>query len=98
VADTDTITSVSVATIRSPLPIPVNFGPWRMEHREFALCRIDTESGLSGLAFCYTRDGPIAELVQSDESLPAGGACPNEEGQSGGGPGDDSSSAPAADV
>ncbi len=63
-ADTDTITSVSVATIRSPLPIPVNFGPWRMEHREFALCRIDTESGLSGLAFCYTRDGPIAELVR----------------------------------
>lgn len=60
----DTISSVSVATIKSPLPTTVRFGPWVMEHREFALCRLRTDAGLEGFAFVYTRDGPIASIVR----------------------------------
>jgi L-alanine-DL-glutamate epimerase-like enolase superfamily enzyme len=35
-----------------------------MRHREFALVRIDSEAGLSGFAYCLTRDGPLAEIVR----------------------------------
>lgn len=58
------ISSVEVATIRSPLPVTINFGPWVMEHREFALCRIEADDGQVGTAFVYTRDGPLAEFVR----------------------------------
>ncbi|HEU4704052.1 MAG TPA: enolase C-terminal domain-like protein [Conexibacter sp.] len=58
------ITSVEVATIRSPLPVTINFGPWVMRHREFALCRIEADDGRVGTAFVYTRDGPLAEFVR----------------------------------
>jgi L-alanine-DL-glutamate epimerase-like enolase superfamily enzyme len=58
------ITAVEVATIRSPLPVTINFGPWVMEHREFALCRIEADDGEVGTAFVYTRDGPLAEFVR----------------------------------
>jgi L-alanine-DL-glutamate epimerase-like enolase superfamily enzyme len=58
------ITAVEVATIRSPLPETIRFGPWVMEHREFALCRIEADDGGVGLAFVYTRDGPLAACVR----------------------------------
>ena len=58
------ITAVEVATIRSPLPVPIRFGSWTMEHREFALCRVEADDGHAGTAFAYTRDGPLAELVR----------------------------------
>jgi L-alanine-DL-glutamate epimerase-like enolase superfamily enzyme len=60
----DTITAVDVATIKSPLPMTIRFGPWVMGHREFALCRLRTEAGLEGFGFVYTRDGPIAAIVR----------------------------------
>ena len=60
----DTIASVSVVTVRAPLPVTISFGPWVMKHREFALCRLRTEAGLEGFAFVYTRDGPIAAIVR----------------------------------
>ena len=60
----DTIASVSVVTVRAPLPVTISFGPWVMKHREFALCRLRTEAGLEGFAFVYTRDGPIGALVR----------------------------------
>src|SRR3954453_2458090 len=60
----DTIATISVVTVRAPLPVTISFGPWVMKHREFALCRLRTEAGLEGFAFVYTRDGPIAALVR----------------------------------
>jgi L-alanine-DL-glutamate epimerase-like enolase superfamily enzyme len=60
----DTIADVAVATIKAPLPTTIRFGPWVMEHREFALCRLRTEEGREGFAFVYTRDGPIAAIVR----------------------------------
>jgi L-alanine-DL-glutamate epimerase-like enolase superfamily enzyme len=58
------ITAVQVATVRSPLPVRINFGPWVMEHREFAACRIEADDGFVGTAFVYTRDGPLAAFVR----------------------------------
>jgi L-alanine-DL-glutamate epimerase-like enolase superfamily enzyme len=60
----DLIESVSVVTVRSPLPMTIRFGQWVMTHREFALCRVRTEAGLEGFSYVYTRDGPIAALVR----------------------------------
>ncbi len=58
------IASVEVMTVKAPLPVSINFGPWVMKHREFALCRIGTDSDLVGTAFVYTRDGPIDAFVR----------------------------------
>src|SRR5260221_9521779 len=60
----DRIESVAVVTVRAPLPLTIRFGPWVMEHREFALCRLRTEEGHEGFAFVYTRDAPIAAVVR----------------------------------
>jgi L-alanine-DL-glutamate epimerase-like enolase superfamily enzyme len=60
------ITAVGVVTIRSPLPVTISFGPWVMEHREFALCRIEADDGHVGTAFVYTRDGPLAAFVRQN--------------------------------
>lgn len=61
--DVDRIVSVRVATVLHELEVPIVFGSWVMRHREFALVRIDAESGLRGFAYCLTRDGPLAALV-----------------------------------
>jgi L-alanine-DL-glutamate epimerase-like enolase superfamily enzyme len=34
-----------------------------MRHREFALCGVVASDGTVGVSFCYTRDGPIREIV-----------------------------------
>jgi L-alanine-DL-glutamate epimerase-like enolase superfamily enzyme len=60
----DRIESVAVVTIRAPLPVTIRFGPWVMEHREFALCRLRTEEAREGFAFVYTRDAPLAAVVR----------------------------------
>ena len=60
----DRVARIRVATILHRLADPIHFGTWVMRHREFALVRIDSEAGLSGFAYCLTRDGPLAEIVR----------------------------------
>jgi len=62
--DLDRITRVRTMTILHTLEVPIHFGSWVMRHREFALVRIDAESGLRGFAYCLTRDGPLAAIVE----------------------------------
>jgi L-alanine-DL-glutamate epimerase-like enolase superfamily enzyme len=62
--DVDRIIRVRVATILHVLEVPIVFGSWIMRHREFALVRMDAESGLTGFAYCLTRDGPLASLIE----------------------------------
>jgi L-alanine-DL-glutamate epimerase-like enolase superfamily enzyme len=62
--DVDRIARVRVATILHTLEVPIAFGSWVMRHREFALVGVDAESGLSGFAYCLTRDGPLGSLVE----------------------------------
>lgn len=63
-AEVDRISAVRVATILHQLEVPIHFGDWVMRHREFALVRIDSESGRAGFAYCLTRDGPVAAIVE----------------------------------
>ena len=58
------IAAVKVATVRVPLPVPVVFGNWVMRHREFAICGVVASGGAVGVSVCYTRDGPIREIIQ----------------------------------
>lgn len=62
--EVDRITAVRAATILHTLEVPIKFGTWVMRHREFALVRVDSESGLHGFAYCLTRDGPLAAIVE----------------------------------
>src|SRR6266446_7474663 len=62
-ASTLDIAAVKVATLRAPLPVPVVFGNWVMRHREFAICGVVAGDGTVGVSFCYTRDGPIRDIV-----------------------------------
>lgn len=59
----DTIRDIRVLTVLAPLPTPVRFGNWVMRHREFAFCVARSHDGHVGQSFCYTRDGPIREIV-----------------------------------
>ncbi len=63
-AEVDRISAVRVATILHQLEVPIHFGNWVMRHREFALVRVDAESGRAGFAYCLTRDGPVAAIVE----------------------------------
>ena len=62
-SDIDRITSVRAVTILHQLEMPIVFGSWVMRHREFLLVRVDSESGQSGFAYCLTRDGPVAAII-----------------------------------
>ena len=57
------ITKVRVATVNHILPVPIIYGNWIMDHREFALVRVDLEDGTAGFAYGLTRDGPVASIV-----------------------------------
>ena len=57
------IDRLEVATVRAALPMPIRFGDWVMEHREFALVRVRAESGNEGFGFTLTREGPIAATI-----------------------------------
>jgi L-alanine-DL-glutamate epimerase-like enolase superfamily enzyme len=59
-----TITDIGVATIKAQLPAPVVFGDWVMNHREFVVVRVRTQSGHEGWAFTLTRDGAVAEQIR----------------------------------
>lgn len=60
---TASIERVRAATIRHRLQTPIDFGPWTMTHREFALVRLDADNGTAGYAYGLTRDGPVASIV-----------------------------------
>lgn len=58
------IAEIKVATIQGQLPAPVVFGDWVMNHREFVVVRLRTQSGHEGWAFTLTRDGAVAEQIR----------------------------------
>lgn len=63
-AGRETIAAVGAATVLAALPTPIRFGNWEMRHREFAVVRVTSETGVSGFAFGLTRDGPVASMVR----------------------------------
>lgn len=57
------ITAVRTTTIKHQLVVPIHYGNWIMRHREFAMVRVDTDSGVSGFSYGISRDGPIHAIV-----------------------------------
>lgn len=57
------INQIRAVTINHILPVPIIYGNWIMDHREFALIRVDLEDGTAGFAYGLTRDGPISAIV-----------------------------------
>ena len=57
------VADIRTAIIRYELANPIQYGQWRITHREFALVRVDTVDGYSGFAYGLTRDGPISEVI-----------------------------------
>ena len=57
------IKQVRSVTINHLLPVPIVYGNWIMDHREFALVRVDLEDGTAGFAYALTRDGPVSSII-----------------------------------
>lgn len=66
---------MSAATVLAALPAPIHFGDWVIRHREFALVRVEGESGKVGYSFSLTRDGPVASIVRRSVAPKYVGRC-----------------------
>ncbi|ADB48557.1 mandelate racemase/muconate lactonizing enzyme family protein [Conexibacter woesei] len=60
----DAIREVRVATVALPLPRPLKLGSMEIVAREYAAATVTTEDGLSGRAYCLTRNAPVQALVE----------------------------------
>jgi L-alanine-DL-glutamate epimerase-like enolase superfamily enzyme len=60
----DAIREVRVATVTLPLPRPLRLGSMEVLAREYAAVTVTTDDGLSGRAYCLTRNAPVAALVE----------------------------------
>lgn len=59
-----TVKSVEVALVRAILPKPIDFGAWKMTHREYAVVQVSCNDGMKGQSFGLTRDGAILEQIE----------------------------------
>jgi L-alanine-DL-glutamate epimerase-like enolase superfamily enzyme len=60
----DAVRDVRVTTVRLPLPRPLRLGSMEVREREYATVEVTTDDGLTGRAYCLTRNAPVAELVR----------------------------------
>lgn len=58
------IDEVRARTVRLPLERPIRTSDLTIRSREFVLVEVRTEDGLVGRGFGFTRDGPVAEVVE----------------------------------
>lgn len=60
----DAIRAVRAATVTLPLPHPLRLGSMEVLAREYAVVTVETDDGLTGRAYCLTRNAPVAALVE----------------------------------
>lgn len=60
----EAIAEVRVETVRLPLPRPLRLGPMQIASREYAAVTVTAADGVSGRAYCLTREAPVAALVE----------------------------------
>ncbi|MGW8482472.1 mandelate racemase/muconate lactonizing enzyme family protein [Microbacterium sp. NPDC055903] len=58
------IRSVETATTILPLPAPLRLGAMTVSRREYSAVRVRDSEGTTGLAYCLSREAPMAELVE----------------------------------
>jgi L-alanine-DL-glutamate epimerase-like enolase superfamily enzyme len=59
----DRVRALRAAHAVVPLPEPLRLGQLTVTRREYAAVEVVTEDGLSGRAYCLTREAPMAALV-----------------------------------
>lgn len=58
-----TIRDVATATVVRPLPAPLQLGAMTVTRREYSAVRVEDADGTTGVAYCLSREAPMAELV-----------------------------------
>lgn len=58
-----TIDSVETATTAVPLPAPLRLGAMTVSRREYSAVRVTDADGITGRAYCLSREAPMAEIV-----------------------------------
>ncbi len=58
------ITRIDTATAVLPLPAPLQLGAMTVTRREYSAVRAVTDDGVEGVAYCLSREAPMAEIVE----------------------------------
>lgn len=59
-----TITRIETSTASLPLPQPLVLGDLTVTKREYAALLLTAADGVSGIAYCLSREAPMAEIVE----------------------------------
>ena len=69
-----TIARIDTATAVLPLPAPLHLGAMTVTRREYSAVRATADDGLTGVAYCLSREAPMAEIVDRLAAVHAVGA------------------------
>lgn len=69
-----TIARIDTATAALPLPAPLHLGAMTVTRREYSAVRATADDGLTGVAYCLSREAPMAEIVDRLVAVHAVGA------------------------
>lgn len=69
-----TIARIDTATAVLPLPAPLHLGAMTVTRREYTAVRATADDGLTGVAYCLSREAPMAEIVDRLVAVHAVGA------------------------
>lgn len=58
-----TIARIETATAVLPLPAPLQLGAMTVTRREYTAVRVTADDGTQGVAYCLSREAPMAEIV-----------------------------------
>lgn len=59
-----TIARIETATAVLPLPAPLQLGAMTVNRREYSAVRATADDGTTGVAYCLSREAPMAEIVE----------------------------------
>ncbi|MDR6867095.1 L-alanine-DL-glutamate epimerase-like enolase superfamily enzyme [Microbacterium resistens] len=68
------ITGIGTATAVLPLPAPLRLGAMTVTRREYSAVRATADDGTHGVAYCLSREAPMAEIVDRLVAAHAAGA------------------------
>ncbi|PRB06997.1 enolase C-terminal domain-like protein [Microbacterium sp. MYb64] len=72
------IARIDTATAVLPLPAPLRLGAMTVARREYSAVRATASDGTQGVAYCLSREAPMAEIVQRLVAGHALGADPDD--------------------
>lgn len=58
------IARIDTATVVLPLPAPLQLGAMTVTRREYTAVRVTAGDGTTGVAYCLSREAPMAEIVE----------------------------------